>query len=84
MWVQNKSKEKIGASVYLKSLSGNTQTPVSYFRDIFMDGESKSIGHLVKIDPSQPFGEIEVKVETKIKKNVPMAAASVGTFMISY
>jgi hypothetical protein len=49
--------------------SSNMKLPISYFKEYFTDPESKCLGHLVKIDPTRPWGEIEMKVEV-VEKDI--------------
>lgn len=92
--IKNKKRLSVKVSFTEKGETGssNIKLPLSYFKDSFTDQETRVIGHLSKIDPSRPWGEIEMKVEV-IEKDVqgipqppPLSMGTGGTasgFLVS-
>jgi hypothetical protein len=70
----SKQKKKVNVKVSFiekgDAGSSNMKLPFSYFKEHFTDPETKCLGHLVKIDPTRPWGEIEMKVEVIEKEPV--------------
>mmetsp|Transcript_23123 Transcript_23123/g.22574 ORF Transcript_23123/g.22574 Transcript_23123/m.22574 type:complete len:108 (+) Transcript_23123:3281-3604(+) len=66
-----KEKKKVTVRVSFESENSNAKIPVSFLKHNFVDVESKVLGHIMKIDPSKPWGDIKVKVEINEKSDIP-------------
>ncbi len=74
--VTNRDKRKVSVKVSFYTDDGeesNAYLPKSYFKERFYDSDTKYICHLMKIDPTKPWGNIKVKVEAVEKSSVPGA-----------
>jgi len=49
---KNKEKKKVNAYVSFQSETGNIRCPNSFFRESFLDADTKCLGHLLIIDPT--------------------------------
>lgn len=49
----------------------NARLPLSYFKDQILENEVKCLGHIIKIDPSKPWGDIQIHVNFKERDAIP-------------
>jgi len=64
----SKTKKKANVEVEFKEGNNcNAFLPISFFKGQFLDTETKILGHLLKIDPSKPWGDIQVNVRVSEK-----------------
>ena len=66
--VNNKLKQKLSVCVSFQgSETKNINLPVSFFKDTFIEADTKCVGHLLKINPTEPWGDVKVTVTTNLK-----------------
>lgn len=73
MYLTNKSDKKVTVRVKFESLTGNIRCPRSFVKEYFIDKDTKCVLHLMKIDPTKEWGNLDIKVETKEKVPIPNA-----------
>ncbi len=69
----SKSKQKVNVLVSFKGTpdSSNARLPLSYFKEQITDSDNKCLGHIMKIDPSKPWGDIQIIVDVIEKDAIP-------------
>lgn len=75
----NKDRKKVDVNVSFKSESNNIIVPSSFFKEQFLDADTKCMGHLIKVDPTKEWGSLKVTVESKLKNpslNSPIITTS--------
>ena len=61
----NKSKQKAKVIVSFKATpeEANARLPISFFKEELGETETRVIAHIIKIDPSKPWGDLKVDVQ---------------------
>jgi hypothetical protein len=70
--VTNRQKRKVKVSVFLEGDNLNVNLPKSQLKEFFYDADTKTLVHLIKVDPSsQDWGSIRVRVEAREISPIP-------------